>query len=207
MYHFYSKILIQTDNKLKKIILLVFFGTLLISCCEDEIVASYRLNESERNLIPFTEYSRLNYKNQNGEKLIGLTQPKENKIAVVDSGPETCDLREYESMNNFIAFENRDFVFEIVLNKANDDLLFFEINESILDSVNSQKKFLLDCERASIYKEEYIVNVSLMGFNFENVFIFKDCNNASEIKQIVYSKERGIEFIEYDNENYLRLND
>ncbi len=192
---------------MKKIILLVFFGILLISCCEDEIVASYRLNESERNLIPFSEYSRLNYKNQNGENLIGLTQPKENKISIVNSEPETCDLREYESMTNFIAFENRGFVFEIVLNKANDDLLFFEINESILDSVNSQKKLLLDCERASIYREEYIVNASVMGFNFDNVFIFKDCDNTSEIKQIVYSKERGIEFIEYDNENYIKLND
>ncbi len=191
---------------MKKIILGLFIGILIISCCEDQVVASYKLNQSERNLIPFTDFKRLNYKDQNNDKLIGLTQPKKYEIETDRDGPESCDLREFESMDNFIAFENRDFVFRLSVSKLNETVIF-QMDKSILDSINSQEYFSLDCESSSIYYEELITDISLQNFDFENILIFSDCDNISEINRVIYSKEKGIEFIEYDNNNYIKLED
>lgn len=181
---------------------------ILTSCCKDDIVTSYRLTDSERNLIPFIDFNRIPYTNQDGINFTGLAQPKEYKIDSERLGAESCNIRETESMYTFIGFENKDFVFQLTVSKYSDDLVEFKINKSILDSINSQEYFSLQCNGASIYKEDTSkTNISLHGFDFEDVLIFKDCENVSEINQIIYSEDKGIEFIEYDNENYLKLND
>ncbi|GHA22989.1 hypothetical protein GCM10007103_00060 [Salinimicrobium marinum] len=189
--------------ELKKFSFLVIAGILLSSCCEEAIVASFKLNEAEKNLIPFTEFSRLRYEDQDGLQVVGLTQPRESKLSVESHGPESCDATEYEKVSNFIGFEDKDFVFQLTLEKWSD-LLLFELYKGILDTP-SREFFSLTCEGFSGFRKELFVDVSVGEFDFQNVLIFNDCTGISEVNRIIYSKEKGIEFIEYDNGNYLKL--
>ena len=55
--------------------------------------------------------------------------------------------------------------------------------------------------------EERFINTSLYGFDYNNVLVFKNCETNSKINQIIYSKEKGIEFIEFDDNSWIKLNE
>lgn len=176
------------------------------ACCEKEVVERYELTSFEKDLIPFTEHSRLNYINEEGEIVVGLTQPKTIEIVTDYEDEESWSAWEHEKLTNYVGFEDREFVFEILVEKsAAGEQTFFEIRKSILDTFGSTQYFLPDCERENQAIEDLLTDISLHGFEFNDVYLFLDCYMESEIEKMVYSAEKGIEFITYKNGNYLKL--
>ncbi|MGJ8666763.1 MAG: hypothetical protein ACSHW7_10380 [Patiriisocius sp.] len=58
---------------------------------------------------------------------------------------------------------------------------------------------------SEIFTTDYEYN----GFLFENVYVFNACivDDAHGVEQIVYTPEKGIEFIKFENGGYLKLMD
>ena len=54
--------------------------------------------------------------------------------------------------------------------------------------------------------EERFTDISIGEFNFQNIVVFQDCQGYSPITQIIYSIENGVEFIEFSNGKWLKLN-
>jgi len=50
-----------------------------------------------------------------------------------------------------------------------------------------------------------IENITLLDFDFIGVIVLKNCSGESQIDKIIISPEKGIEFILYNDESYLKL--
>lgn len=193
--------------KLHKITLILFL--IISGCCKDEIVQSNKLNEFEKSLIPYISYQELTFIDNEGNTFIANSQPKEIIIDTDREGPESCRLTEYEEETNFLNFPSKDILLKLEL-RANYGTYFSltVASESDNNNNNNNGRFDLACEGLfNLSIEERLTDLSINQFDFQNILVFQNCSESTEIEQIIYSTINGIEFIEFSDGKWLKLNE
>ncbi|WP_289040500.1 hypothetical protein [uncultured Zobellia sp.] len=187
--------------KLYKLSFLLFL--VLGGCCKDEIVESKELNEFEKSLIPYNSFQELNFIDEQGNTVIANSQPKESIFDKRRAGPESCRLFEYEREINSLNFQSQNILIKIELNNESlTDFFLTVIREHALPN----EKFDLACDELfSLTIQERLTNLTVNQFDFENILVFQNCSESAEIVKIIYSPTNGIEFIEFDNGTWLKL--
>lgn len=182
--------------------LLVSLAITLINCgCNDDDLITYRLTEEGRNFIQVDNSITAQYTNESGTVVTATIDPRIGGLQ--ESG-----------INN----ECPSYITEFLNYKTN----FESINLSVATSIGSLENSLL---RVNMTKQNGGVDLKLVclnfdseifttdyesnGFLFENVYVFNACivDDAHGVGQIVYTPEKGIEFIKFDDGGYLRLVD
>lgn len=64
----------------------------ITGCCRDQIVASYKLSENDKNLIPFEQDSTLSYISQQDISFSAKAQQRKLEVFEERIGPDSCDL-------------------------------------------------------------------------------------------------------------------
>lgn len=203
----YSKFPIYSKRTLimKKVIPLIVTILLVYSCgCKDEIVESFRLSEFEKTLIPYTSHEEISYIDDEGAIFIANSQPKESIIDTRRAGPDSCMLTEYEEETNLLNFQSKDILIELRLTASNSRRFSITTRS---DNSNNNGRFDLACTGLfDVSIEERLTDVSINQFDFQNVFVFQNCSETSGIERIIYSNSNGIEYIEFTDGKWLKLN-
>lgn len=143
----------------------------------------------------------MTFTDNNGNILIANIQKKERKIETKRPGPESCELTEYELEKGFLVFQNITFTVEFELT-ANFQTSFVLTTRS--EDFGTNELFDLRCVALSI--PEQLTDLSINQFDFQNVLIFQNCNDSIDVERIVYSPLKGVEYIEFTNGDYWKLN-
>lgn len=72
---------------------------------------------------------------------------------------------------------------------------------------NRLSLFILTCD--SDYNKQiqgHWQNITIHGFEFQNVLIFEHCSKNSQINRIIYLTTNGIKFIEFNYGKWFKLN-
>lgn len=189
--------------KFYQLTFILFF--IISGCCKDEIVESYRLNEFEKTLIPYNSYQELSFTDNDGNIVVANSQPKESLIDTERAGPDSCKLTEYELETNFLNFPSKDILLKLELRAHYDT--YFSLS-STSENTNNNEQFNLACEELfNLSIEERLTNISINDFDFQNILVFQNCSESTEIERIVYSPINGIQFIEFSDGKWLKLNE
>ncbi len=189
---------------MKKVFLTRLFATLITSgCCRDEIVDSYRLNQFDKTLIPYNTYEELKFINEEGNIVIINSQPKTTSISSDRYGPESCRLFETEAARTYLYIPYMELGLDIIVSSFSSTA--FTIR-TLNQDASLNASFDLACvglfDRSI---EERFTNISIGEFNFQNIVVFQDCQGYSPITQIIYSIENGVEFTEFSDGKWLKL--
>lgn len=191
---------------MKKIIILILTLVLISGCCDREIVASYRFNEFEKNLIPYDKFEDYFFINNIGEKFVIRSQPKTSSIERETPGPESCAVTEFPVESNYLRFGPLDLLVKFNLAKRGDTFFTLITTSELHPEFN--QRFRLACK--GLFEKDIkdrLTTISVHELHFEDILIFKSCEPDAAIKQIFYSPENGIEFIDFANGNWLKLID
>jgi len=159
------------------------------------------LNEFEKSLIPYKSYQEFNFIDEEGNTFIATSQPQENIVKVRHINPHGCDQEEVETITSALNFDSKDLVIDIIL-EAN-----FIANMTLQRDSNRLSPFILTCDfDYNKQIQEHLQNITIHGFEFQNVLIFEHCSKNSQINRIIYSTTNGIEFIEFNYGKWFKLN-
>ncbi|MGJ3234839.1 hypothetical protein [Marivirga sp.] len=178
---------------------LIFLLVALLSACDvcrdPQSLGSYQLTEDEISLIPYTDYNDLRYENEEGNIVVGSTQPK--IIEDLSNTEESCTSVEYQKVSSFLSFRSVDIAVQMKVEK-------YEKANFILTHYfpDHQESIGMGSGSDGI---ETTSDFSYLGFDFKDVIVFETSNEASEMKLIVYSVKNGVELIAYRNGDYLKL--
>lgn len=189
---------------MRKFCFILFFAIFIFSgCCKDEIVNSYRLGQFEKTLIPYNTNNQLKFNDEEGNVVIFNSQPKVTNITVDRYGPESCRLFETETTKTHLYIPSLELRLDIILSSFSNTL--FTIRTLNQDS-SLNASFELACIGLTDRNiEERFIDISIAQFDFQNVLVFQDCQGYSQIDQIIYSIENGIEFIQFSDGKWLKL--
>ncbi|WP_157632548.1 hypothetical protein [Cochleicola gelatinilyticus] len=183
---------------IKKILLFIISITIFGCGCNDDGFESFELTEFERSLIPFTTEQNVQFINQESELLDAtITAKTIDNFNLNSSDDESCMVTLVESHRN-----------QLILNGTGQDFFVFvqksrNLTEFIITS--GVRDFAIDgCETNFETIVQATTNYTSDGFSFENVFILENCGTENLISTFIYSSQNGIEFIKYDNGNYLK---
>lgn len=175
--------------------------------CKEETVR-YSLNSFEKSIIPYNETKLLEYKDANGDIIAATAMKKEVlEINLNSSDDEGCFNNIVESQSFDLSFNNSNKLLYVKIAKSYNNRTTFDISES--DTL--QKDMLgiyliknLDTQDL----EQNLSNVSIDGFQFNNVFVFEvnPINIESEFETIVFSPKEGIVFLKKRAGGYLKIN-
>lgn len=190
--------------KILKIVIIIVLVQSFPGCCDPELTNSYLLTDYQKTLITVTDYHDLIYFDSLSNRFIATTQPKEKVIYTENEREEKCKYSEHERMWTFFNFLAEGFVIKVEID------LSYEAKFRLY-KINTGAPFgdYFDLSCSGIYNfpiEEQITDISISGFDFKNVFVFENCSKVSDINRILYSPKNGIEFIEYKNGDYYKLN-
>lgn len=180
---------------------------LLLGCnCKDEvIVSSYRLNEFEKTLISYSVSDQLSFVSNEDDAISFSVVRKESEIEKQRHGPESCNFTEFEYEFCYIASVYKGLV--VKLDLMSSSINTFDIVVSSQSS-NNNGVFKLDCD--TYYTEtieEKLTDITINQFEFQNVLVFQDCSESTEIERIIYSADNGLEFVEFIDGNWLKFNE
>lgn len=201
LYLLYSidyKILEQP--KRMKLSFLILFSFLIVSCgCNDDGFESFELNTFEKIVIPFENETLVEFSDTNAEIITAVISKKtEQNYNLNSSDDESCFTSLVERNECTYKFDNSDKLYYITIEKRKFNYTDFYIYS------NSQEYYTTQgLETENI--EEELTNITIDGFDFNQIFYLISNNSETEFESIVYSAENGIEFIKYRNGNYLKL--
>lgn len=180
--------------------LFIFLLLPLLSACDvcrdPQSRGSYQLTEDEIFLIPYTEYLDLRYENEEGNIVMGSTQPK--IIEDFSNAEESCTYVEYQEVSSFLAFRSIDISVQMKVMKYEEPN--FVLTHYFPDSQESFGIVDLDLDGT-----ETTSDFSHLGFDFKNVIVFETSNEESKTELIIYSIKHGVQLIAYRNGDYLKL--
>lgn len=176
----------------------------MLGCCRDQIVSSYKIPEDQKYLIPFEQDAILSYTSQ--QDISFSASAKQKKIEVVEerTGPDSCNLWAFEVLKSSIFIHKFELKFEFILSKGfGDDDLILSMKRLFEDG-SYQDYHIENSNGQNQFSEDLFTEIEINGFVFDNVLILKT-SYLSSINQIIYSSENGIEYIEFDDGRYLKL--
>lgn len=187
-------------------LLSILIGMGITGCgCKEELIDVFLLSNHEKSLISFEGYQDLLYVNEKGQQIKATTQPRKVSLDKVTRGPESCEYREFEVINNFINFFDNGFSIKLKMEASGKDRTRFSLTYTIPESNNSKNEYFQDIINPS---NEQLIDIELNGFKFSNVYDFKNnfLNKDSKIERVLYSSEgRGVEMISFKDGKYIKL--
>ena len=187
----------------QKLSLIIFF--IISGCCNEDLTGSYELSDYSKSLVPFVDYNELNYTNELDQRKVATTQTRTIETKTDKPGPESCQYSKYETLSNFINFQNPEFSIQIDMSSNNGKETF---GIRYLEVGNNNSIENLNLENYNISMDEFKEakkDTTILDFTFNDVYIFSNEEN-SNIKTIVFSSSgRGIEFIEFTDGSFLKL--
>ena len=197
-------------KKTIKPITVLFLSILSIVSCkdDDENVLRFSLNEFEQSVIPFMQEQTMTFTNELFETASVLATKKQ--VSEYWSGTGDTITAEMEQQSNEFIFTDHDLRFVIVIQKTDSNKTQFNISTYLSstgegDSVNFS---ISPCETSSENLETNLTNITVGSNLYEDVFVLERCsinNNVNTpIAQIIYSPERGVEYVEFDDGTYLK---
>jgi hypothetical protein len=186
---------------MKKLLALSFVFLFCVNCSDDDDTEVYRLNTFEKTVIPFDNNTQVQYVNQDMEIFMANYTPKESGMLEMTGG-------EYSASGEFVSNEINFTDLELNLfnrvYKQGDLTNFFITNLEQVGSSFPNACFLSVSENLEVA----LTDITIQGFEYNSVFSFEICDyieaNDNPVKSIIYSAERGIEFIEFLDGTYLR---
>ena len=185
---------------MKNTYLIFLLAIALVSCNNDDDVTHYRLNDFEASVIPFTETVQVDFINENAETVTTTVTAKES----IEAGSEAGGTQKFYGYGNTLRFENDQEVYQVAIRTSLDNIIF-----SILHYDEVEETFtnlgISECSPNLKEVESTLTNVSANGTAYNNVFVFKPCSDStSNFERIIYSVERGIEYIEFQDGSYYK---
>jgi hypothetical protein len=183
---------------------LLALGILLIitSCgCQDDGTDNFLLSEFENGIIPFQSTTSVLFIDENNDQFMGSYSEKQSEIIDLDIGDdESCSSTNIETQFIVLSIPDKSLNLEITLGKVRGNRTTFTI-ENIPEILSVE-----NCSGLIENIEGKLTDVNIQGFEFNMIYDFNACEISDEIKRIIYSRNNGIEFIEFNNDSYLRLN-
>lgn len=187
---------------MKKIIPSLFLILSFISCCQDEIIAVYKIPENAKSRIPLNQNSSLTYVSEQNISYSASAKQKAMSVKTERNGQHSCDLTGYEILKSSIFINKFEFGFEFILEKnLTDDLLFYV--KRYYDQ--GGQIYTTDCDQLNYDPDAPFTDIEINGFSFTNILILKSCDTNGYIKQIIFSPENGIEYIDFESGRFLKL--
>ncbi|SLJ99793.1 hypothetical protein [Salegentibacter salarius] len=93
-------------------LLIILFS--ITGCCRDQIVASYKLSENDKNLIPFEQDSTLSYISQQDISFSAKAQQRKLEIIEERIGADSCDLWAIDVFKSSIFINTFELEFEFI---------------------------------------------------------------------------------------------
>ncbi|TVZ28090.1 hypothetical protein JM83_3186 [Gillisia sp. Hel_I_86] len=179
----------------------MILGILFTGCCKDEVVGRDLLSDYEKELIPYSGYDEIEYINEEGQIVLAQSTPTKIESDRWRPGPESCSVREYQTSTSHLIFRSEDFTLQIEIDKL------LAGNFTINIGRGESFYFGQDC-RIPLDQpiEQRVTNISIEDYEFTNVIVFENCSDFSEISKIFYSAENGIEYLEFLNGSFLKIN-
>lgn len=189
---------------MKKFLLNLFIYTAVSGCCESEIVASYSFTEFEKSFIPYTGFHNHIYQDNTGDRIVVRSQPRKTAVERRRPGPESCAVTQYESAMNFLYFGALDLLMRMELVKLEKPR--FNIQITFDKQPGYSELFVPTCSFPfGAALEDQVIDTTVYGSEFENVLILKSCTPDTQIKQIFFSAENGVEFMEFADGNWWKF--
>jgi hypothetical protein len=192
---------------MKKTISYLIIIILTISCCQNEIIASYEISDDKKYLIPFELDSNLTYISQQNATFNAIANKKHLEIVKETPGPESCDYWAFDLLKSSIFIDTFEMKFEFILSRRfEDNQLTIIIKRFIKDGgYEYEQDFqIVNCDEQKYFSDELFTDIEINGFEFNDILIFESCY-LSDIKQIIYSPKNGIEYIDFKDGRYLKL--
>lgn len=187
---------------------LVTFSLLFFSCSDDDIVATYELNDFEHSIFPaFDEETELQFSTNQGVSVVATVSPKEVSM---NKNEVDGDLVNIEGA--YSTFTINDLILRVYIVKVPQSPrlgLMATKNGSIEEDVDVYG--VTTCGSGPFIEnlETQLTDITLHGNTYTNVFVFNECylgEGNTNIDKIVYSTERSIELIAFKDGTYLKQN-
>jgi hypothetical protein len=192
---------------MKKTISLIMTIILTVSCCQNEIINSYKIPEDKNYLIPFDNDTMLNYISQQDAYFQASAYQKELLIILEPTGPDSCESEAFDLLKSSIFINTFELKFEFILSRGfEDNQLTLTIKRFIKDGNDEfeQDFQLVNCDEQNYFSDELFSNIEINGLIYNDILIFKSCY-LSDINQLIYSPKNGIEYIDFKDGRYLKL--
>lgn len=183
---------------------LIFF----VGCgCKQETVR-YSLNSFEKSIIPYNETKLLEYKDENGEIVVATASKKEVLTQSLNED-EGCVSTIIESEFFDFSFNNLNINLFVKIEKTYNNKTTFEIRDNNIEGQVPSYLYTFDNFDVQV-SEQDLTNISIDGFEYTGVFIFKLSPNStstdSKFETIVFSPQQGIVHLKMRSGGYLKLN-
>lgn len=188
-------------NKTLFCIIIIFS---ILGCCRDQIVSSYKIAENQKYLIPFEQDSTLSYISQ--QVISFSANAKQKKLEIVEerTGPDSCSLWAFDVLKSSIFINMFELKFEFILSRGfGDDELILSMKR-LFQNGTYQDYQIENSNGRNYFSDALFTDIEINGFLFNKVLIFKT-PLMSSINQIIYSPENGIEYVDFDDGRYLKL--
>ena len=189
--------------------LLIFLITIIsiTSCCKDEVIGTFRLSEAQKSLNPYDGNEQLTFINQSGDLFEATTINSGSTVDTYRRGAESCELVETEELLSSLIFQSHSIT-SIELRIFADIFTSFSLStNSPTESFNQGFDLVCDEGIKDLIIEDSFQDIEINQIEFQNVWVFQSCSESNQIQRILFSKENGIEFIEFlDSSNWLKLN-
>ena len=165
---------------------------LIASCdpCEDESSNSFPLNSEEKSIIQIPINNELKFINQDSVFYTARYSMNPSRFVTEEVDDEECYGNQFQIEQISFTLDSTTLQFEILIKCQEFSSSIFTIydpnSETIFSCQNSSRDHSV-CESKSINKD---------GVNFENVFELIHSISERVKETILYSPEKGIEYIE-----------
>lgn len=186
----------------------MFVMIFFVGCgCKQETV-KYFLNSYEKSIIPYNETKLLEYKNENGEIIVATASKKEVLTQSLNED-EGCVSTIIESEFFDFSFNNLNKNLFVKIEKTYNNKTTFEIRDNNIEGQVPSYLYTFD-NFDDLISEQDLTNISIDGFEYTGVFIFKLSPNStstdSKFETIVFSPQQGIVHLKMRSGGYLKLN-
>jgi len=193
-----------------RIILGLFLGYLCISCCAgpDVIVSSTRLTDFERALIPYSINGNYDFVTNEGDTIFSRTDVVSFEVDDRRAGPESCRIFEFETGVSRIGFPQTDIFLPLNLRSGEDSRAFSNITVRSVDNVvGGRYRLVCNDDTDFVTYDSCFFDVTINDFSFINVLVFQNQSENSNEERIIFSLERGVEYIEFDDGTWFKILD
>ncbi len=186
----------------------MFVMLFFVGCgCKQETVR-YSLNSFEKSIIPYNETKLLEYKDENGEIIVATASKKEVLTQSLNED-EGCVSTIIESEFFDFSFNNLNINLFVKIEKTYNNKTTFEIRDNNIEGQVPSYLYTFD-NFDDLISEQDLTNISIDGFEYTGVFIFKLSPNStstdSKFETIVFSPQQGIVHLKMRSGGYLKLN-
>lgn len=188
----------------------IFSMLFFVGCgCKEETVR-YFLNTYEKSIIPYNETKLIEFKDENGEIIVASASKKEVlEVNLNSSDDEGCFSTIIESEFFDLSFNNLNKNLFVKIEKTYNNKTSFEIRDNNIEGQVPSYLYTLDKFDDQI-SEQDLTNISIDGFEYTGVFIFKLSPNStstdSKFETIVFSPQQGIVHLKMRSGGHLKLN-